>query len=219
MELLYEELTKEEQLKQQRKEQKKLKRKRKKERMADEKENCNRCETPEDSKCSCAVLSLKDKKENCKDCNDNKKYVKENLKIQSKDDWYENECKCSDVKKNAKCAFTSYDEDSDLSDPTCKNGEKNANKEAWSSSEHSHDCGYSSENNNGCCETVSGASSLPSSPEGSEMACSGSCCNLAVDCPAEFKHSKFFPRGNSIKLSLQQMLEVSFHTLKIKNVL
>jgi hypothetical protein len=47
----------------------------------------------------------------------------------------------------------------------------------WSSSEHSQDCGYSSENNNGCCDTGSGSSSLPSSPEGSEVACSDGFCN------------------------------------------
>jgi hypothetical protein len=47
----------------------------------------------------------------------------------------------------------------------------------WSSSEHSHDCGYSSENNNGCCDTGSASSSLPSSPEGSEIACSDGFCN------------------------------------------
>ena len=47
----------------------------------------------------------------------------------------------------------------------------------WSSSEHSQDCGYSSENNNGCCDTGSASSSLPSSPEGSEVACSDGFCN------------------------------------------
>lgn len=169
------------------------------------------------------IKSDKNKDVNCKDCNENKKTMltigKEKCnnieKVYSKDNWYEieNNCKCAvnelskKTKKNKKnCSFTAYDEheDSDLSDPI-----KDKTKE-WSSSEHSHDCGYSSENNNGCCETVSGASSLPSSPEGSEMACSGSCCNLAVECHAEYKHSKFFPRSNSIKLSLQQMLEVTY---------
>lgn len=249
LELLYEELTKEEHLKQQRKEQKKLKKRRKKERLVDEKENCNRCESPieeENSKCSCSVNNIvnveksdKNHKDsvNCKDCNDNKKdvnsIVKEKCinvnnsieKVYSKDNWYEieNNCKCAvnesskKTKKNKKgCTFNqnlSYDEhdDSDLSDPITnsnKNIDKSVSKEVWSSSEHSHDCGYSSENNNGCCETVSGGSSLPSSPEGSEMACSGSCCNLSVECHSDYKHSKFFPRENSIKLSLQQMLEV-----------
>jgi hypothetical protein len=47
----------------------------------------------------------------------------------------------------------------------------------WSSSDHSHDCGYSSENYNGCCDTASASSSLPSSPEGSEVACSDGFCN------------------------------------------
>ncbi|VEN60760.1 unnamed protein product, partial [Callosobruchus maculatus] len=41
------------------------------------------------------------------------------------------------------------------------------------SDSNSHDCGYSSENNNGCCgDTGSLVSSLSSSPAGSELACS-----------------------------------------------
>lgn len=52
----------------------------------------------------------------------------------------------------------------------------------WSSSEHSQDCGYSSENNNGCCDTGSASSSLPSSPEGSEIACSDGFCNHEGNC-------------------------------------
>jgi hypothetical protein len=54
----------------------------------------------------------------------------------------------------------------------------------WSSSEHSQDCGYSSENNNGCCDTGSASSSLPSSPEGSEVACSDGFCNHEGNCNA-----------------------------------
>lgn len=291
LELLYEELTKEELLKQQRKEQKKLKRRRKKERLAaDEKENCNRCETPVEEEeqlsqnnsnsssragsklCTCAITivvpnvkSLEKTRENnvnCKECIGNNKMLlmngsggsvgKSNGKAttkfmngsgEEKDTWYDTDtshCKCNtsstsatsatSTKKNKKSKSefaysphagvdgggTTYDcehDDSDLSDPMMPNnkatsGKQPAVKETWSSSEHSHDCGYSSENNNGCCETTSGTSSLPSSPEGSEMACSGSCCNLAADCHTDYKHSKFFPRGNSIKLSLQQMLEV-----------
>lgn len=52
----------------------------------------------------------------------------------------------------------------------------------WSSSEHSQDCGYSSENNNGCCDTGSASCSLPSSPEGSEIACSDGFCNHEGEC-------------------------------------
>nr|CAI5828469.1 unnamed protein product [Callosobruchus analis] len=44
-------------------------------------------------------------------------------------------------------------------------------------SDNSHDCGYSSENNNGCCDTGSLVSSLSSSPAGSELACSEACCH------------------------------------------
>lgn len=46
----------------------------------------------------------------------------------------------------------------------------------WSSrcpSQQSQDCGYSSEGN----DTTSGSCSLPSSPEGSEVACSDGFCN------------------------------------------
>jgi hypothetical protein len=56
----------------------------------------------------------------------------------------------------------------------------------WSSSEHSQDCGYSSENNNGCCDTGSGSSSLPSSPEGSEVACSDGFCNHEGNYKAQY---------------------------------
>jgi hypothetical protein len=50
------------------------------------------------------------------------------------------------------------------------------------SSQQSHDCGYSSEGN----DTISGSCSLPSSPEGSEVACSDGFCNHEGMC-------KFFP--------------------------
>lgn len=46
----------------------------------------------------------------------------------------------------------------------------------WVPSDNLQDCGYSSENN-GCCDTASGSCSLPSSPEGSEVACSDGFCN------------------------------------------
>jgi hypothetical protein len=58
---------------------------------------------------------------------------------------------------------------------SCQSAQKTpANK--WSArcpSQQSHDCGYSSEGN----ETISGSCSLPSSPEGSEVACSDGFCN------------------------------------------
>ncbi|GLH06233.1 Gametogenetin-binding protein 2 [Gryllus bimaculatus] len=55
---------------------------------------------------------------------------------------------------------------------------------AWSSSDHSQDCGYASENNNGCCDTASVSSSLRSSPDGSDIACSDGFCNHE-DCQGE----------------------------------
>lgn len=106
------------------------------------------------------------------------------------------ECKCagtSEHKSNSKKASYKYD---NYLPPTSENG---------SSSDHSHDCGYSSENNNGCCETGSVASSVLSSPEGSEMACSDRCCQLDEDLP----HNRL-SYGFGQQLSLQEMLEVYF---------
>ncbi|CAG2065522.1 unnamed protein product, partial [Timema podura] len=78
----------------------------------------------------------------------------------------------------------------------------------WSSSEHSQDCGYSSENTNGSCDIASGTSSLASSPEGSEIACSDAFCNHEGDWGPECHKG---PRCGGVKargLTLQQMLEV-----------
>ncbi|PSN40613.1 hypothetical protein C0J52_09229 [Blattella germanica] len=103
----------------------------------------------------------------------------------------------------------------------------------WSSSEHSQDCGYSSENNNGCCDTGSGSSSLPSSPEGSEVACSDGFCNHEGDCNGDrncelqfCERSRQVNSGNvnlskgpgGLKLTLQQMLEVgkSYSMVKLE---
>lgn len=74
-----------------------------------------------------------------------------------------------------------------------------------SPNEHSHDCGYSSGNNGGCCETMSGSSSLMSSPEGSEVACSEGFCNHERgDCLDLTKNDKSSCTG--FTLSLQEML-------------
>jgi hypothetical protein len=66
----------------------------------------------------------------------------------------------------------------------------------WSSSDHSQDCGYSSENNNGCCDTGSTSSSLPSSPEGSEVACSDGFCNHEGNCDTPVCSLAFVVYGN-----------------------
>lgn len=79
-----------------------------------------------------------------------------------------------------------------------------------SSEQSSQDCGYSSEHN------VS-SSSLPSTPEGSEVACNDSCCNREVDCQDSRPSDKLAHSSSSISLlserggglTLMQMLEVS----------
>ncbi|XP_074031252.1 gametogenetin-binding protein 2-like isoform X2 [Leptinotarsa decemlineata] len=122
------------------------------------------------------------------------------------------DCKCdNDVKdKRGDCKC-----DNDVKDKrgiTCKcdkgpltyYGDFNPKKETGSNSDHSHDCGYSSENNNGCCETGSLISSLSSSPEGSELACSDTCCQLDSD---YISHCRLSYGGNGQQLSLQEMLE------------
>lgn len=83
------------------------------------------------------------------------------------------------------------------------------NRNSRSSSENSRDCGYASEN-------IS-STSLPCTPEGSEVACNDNCCNHEGDCP-ETKASSNLARSDSgisllkekeQKLTLLQMLEVS----------
>lgn len=88
---------------------------------------------------------------------------------------------------------------------TGKNRPKNGN---LSPNDHSQDCGYSSGNGGGCCETMSGSSSLMSSPEGSEVACSEGFCNHERgDCLDLAKSDKVSCSG--FTLSLQEMLMVS----------
>lgn len=75
-----------------------------------------------------------------------------------------------------------------------------------SSERSSQDCGYSSENN------IS-SSSLPSTPEGSEVACSDICCNQENDLHSLHKlvhlHSSIsIFKENGGGLTLTQMLEV-----------
>lgn len=210
LELLYAELAREEQQKQLRKEQKKLKRKRKKERIAEQdgKENCNDCDEIEDfednseldKSCSCSSSKL-DKDNGCdydelstsKDIVDdqNNKQTAHSKSCCNETDFWIGDFKCETAEKKNKKIFK------------CDNFIHNS-KEIGSSSDHSHDCGYSSENNNGYCENGSILSSLPSSPEGSEVACSDSCCQPEQD---YMPFSRFSYR-NSHQLSLQEMLEV-----------
>lgn len=218
LELLYAELTKEEQHKQLRKEQKKLKRKRKKERLTDQegKENCNGYEfddkedITDKEDCSCMGIKLAKCNETCTckqfddvykekgvnrndahNCNDTDTGEKHN------EVWM---CKCNSEKPHRKEYFKL---NNFLSSP-----DYGGRKENCSSSDHSHDCGYSSENMNGYCETESSASTLPSSPEGSELACSDECCQTDRECVpiSRFGYGLY---GNGQQLSLQEMVDVS----------
>lgn len=227
LELLYAELTREEQQKQLRKEQKKLKRKRKKERMA-EQGICNDYEDGEDfdekevpdGGCSCTLKIEKSVDDTTSTIFDGDVTVIENgdkgLCIDETNDGCTKSpgvsklncggsevtvvCRCHrDLNnfKNGGCKKNLYRCDKYVAE--CGN----RNKENGSSSDHSHDCGYSSENNNGCCETASLSSSLLSTPEGSEVACSDSCCQ------PEYAPYNVFSHGDGHQLSLQEMLDVS----------
>lgn len=239
LELLYEEITKEEQLKQQRKEHKKLKRKKRKERKAgqEEKENCE-CESEEqvepacehlDSSCTCfqkkpttlqtdrkklQVLDRKSKGSlicNCADCEQEKK--KKTIKQRRSNG-------------NKTCAgvegVTPIEDSNVLLQPdskknslspcqSCVNAQELLNGQSpdkgWSSSDHSQDCGYSSENNLGS-SSISG----PSSPDGSEVACSDGFCNHEGECQVETNSGDkkgLLKPPIRVALSLQQMLEES----------
>ncbi|XP_043577879.1 gametogenetin-binding protein 2-like isoform X1 [Bombus pyrosoma] len=84
-------------------------------------------------------------------------------------------------------------------------------KSRSSSEQSSQDCGYSSEHN------IS-SSSLPSTPEGSEVACSDGCCNHERDCHDIRPSEKLVHSSSSISLlkerggglTLTQMLEDSY---------
>lgn len=198
LEQLFEELTREEQLKVQRKENKKLKRRRKKGRKADdEKENdecqCNQEEINEilthsnesldtymcahTSKCLCGLCVKKIR-------------AKESSCVRA-DDTCETDCTIEDI---IEPPYQSCLCDND--DPV--------KLDQWSSSEHSQDCGYSSENNN--CDT---GSSLPSSPEGSEVACSDGFCNHEGECHGLDRPLSQIDQNSGLQLTLAEMLSSS----------
>lgn len=190
LELLYEEITKEEAAKQQRKEQKKLRRRKKKERkLAGSK--CDIDNEPGDiGSCECI------------DC------IEDKRPLQSES---VNKINCIEFSQP-------IDGDSCIScqsvPPDVSVISKPFTSSSWSSAEHSHDCGYSSEHNNGCCDTISGTSSLPSSPEGSDVACSEGFCNHERgDCTSDSKLSNIpddlhKTSNNGFTLSLEEMLMV-----------
>lgn len=220
LELLYEEFAREEQAKQKHKEAKKIRRKRRKGKLADcdGKENC--CGRDDDEKddiekgCSCSSSPGKDNlREECgcsseelddyDDCSNklNNSSGKTD-KLRCSNELWIDDCKCdNDVKDLNRNGITNRKEIQSMCKCDSGGDFTNSKKESGSTSDHSHDCGYSSENNNGCCETGSLISSLSSSPEGSELACSESCCQ-----PTDFGSQCRLTCGGG--LSLQEMLEV-----------
>jgi hypothetical protein len=217
LELLYAELAREEQQKQIRKEQKKIKRKRKKGKTSDQdgKENCNDCEEDFEDKddldrsCSC---SHNQNELGCYSCEELLSPLKNSFLKCSEDLNSEYECKSLTSKQNSlRCSTNELWIDDCKCENDIKENKKNVykcnnylspvnfKKENGSTSDHSHDYGYSSENNNGCCETASLISSISSSPEGSELACYDTCCQHESDSLSGLRHGEH--------PSLQQMLE------------
>uniref|UniRef100_A0A1B6EK34 Gametogenetin-binding protein 2 n=1 Tax=Cuerna arida TaxID=1464854 RepID=A0A1B6EK34_9HEMI len=232
LELLYEELTKEEQLLQQRKEHKKLKRRKRKEKKAgqEEKENCE-CESEEqpemscghtEDNCTCIVdepttqnidrqkLQVLDRTMkgsptcSCADCMKNKKGV---VKVTSSV-VKSSKSKCGEKANHIDLSpLVRAESDQNSLSPcqSCVNAQELLDgQKGWSSSDHSQDYGYSSENNN-----CSSGHSLPSSPEGSEVACSDGFCNHDGECHTEGSEKQINFRLTNQALSLQQMLEES----------
>ncbi|CAG9585202.1 unnamed protein product [Danaus chrysippus] len=182
LQLLYDEITQEELTRQQRKEQKKLKRRKKKERQAVE-SKCKEGDSEEpEEKCECEECLLEERDTP--------------MDLMSPD---YNQC-CDVIQSNVGSCQSCQD---DYCLPKKSNAKFLKNNLLANCS---HDCGYSSGNNIGCCETMSGSSSLMSSPEGSEVACSEGFCNHERgDCLDLPKHEKISCSG--FTLSLQEMLD------------
>lgn len=193
LELLYAELTRKEQQKQMRKEQKKLKRKRKKEKLMEQHYKVCSCDADEEPE---EKVDKSNESLNCLSCERKTMSTKANgkpehdgkggggggnskEKANCTEQWL-NECKCAKFTK----------------------------KQSSSSSDHSHDCGYSSENNTAYFEFNSFSSSLPSSPEGSEVACPDGCC----ESEPEYIPYNRFSYGSGPQLSLQEMLDDHFYS-------
>ncbi|RVE48602.1 hypothetical protein evm_006791 [Chilo suppressalis] len=177
LQLLYDEITQEELTRQQRKEQKKLKRRKKKERQAVE-IKCKEADSEEpEEKCQCEECLLEERDT-----------PTELLSPRE----YPACCEAGD-------SCRSCDEPTPRRSP---NKKRNKNGKL-SPHDHSQDCGYSSGNNGGCCDTISGSSSLMSSPEGSEVACSEGFCNHERGDCLDTKHEK---SCTGFTLSLQEML-------------
>lgn len=189
LQLLYDEITQEEVTRQQRKEQKKLKRRKKKERQAIE-TKCKEVdsEEPEEPEEKCE----------CEECLQEERDVPTDLSTDNCNECFE------DMHTNADGCHSCQDDFTELHSLKKVNN-KRVKKGNLSQNEQSHDCGYSSGNNGGCCETMSGSSSLISSPEGSEVACSEGFCNHERGDCLDSKSDKFLCTG--LTLSLQEMLD------------
>ncbi|CAH0721856.1 unnamed protein product, partial [Brenthis ino] len=183
LQMLYDEITQEETTRQQRKEQKKLKKRKKKERQAVE-SKCKEADSEEpEEKCQCEECLLEDQDTP--------------TSLLSSREYNQ----CYDTIQSNVVSCQSCQEDY-TSSP--KNGKKRGKNGKFSPNEHSQDCGYSS-GNNVCCEIMSGSSSLMSSPEGSEVACSEGFCNHERGDCMETKIDKISCTG--FTLSLQEMLD------------
>lgn len=96
----------------------------------------------------------------------------------------------------------------------CKDGKKNSGGKGktWLS-DHLADCGYSSgPGGHPDCASGTGSSSLPSSPDGSEIACSDGFCNgecSGEGCTESRNLTQNQKSGGSLLLTLEQMLEES----------
>lgn len=192
LELLYEEISRAERAKEQKKELKKLKKKKKKnaKRGINEESNCHNCE-PESIVPGVCVCSLDE--------------------IEHNDDDDEDEEEIVNHHKSTCCNVDIKDEVSVTSCNSCENIVGGCTK--------SIDGGYASEpssHHDGPCSSLglsnknSRTSSIASSPEGSEVACSDGCCNHEQQ---QFRNSHTPDRscsrenGNGfISLSLLQML-------------
>ncbi|CAH2241176.1 jg3242 [Pararge aegeria aegeria] len=187
LQLLYDEITQEEVTRQQRKEQKKLKRRKKKERQAGE-GKCKEADSEEpEEKCQCEEC-LMEERDTPTDLLSPREYNQcyEGTLLQSSDS-------CHSCQED----YTKHCSPKKLGKQQTKNGNLSPNEQ--------HDCGYSSGNNGGCCETLSGSSSLMSSPEGSEVACSEGFCNHERGDCSDNKNDKITCTG--FTLSLQEMLD------------
>lgn len=219
LELLYEEMNREEQMKEYRKEQKKLKKRKKR----NEKKNIPNLfhnykpddDEPIPDKCDCSSIDeADDEDDNCL-CDD------EHEEINRISDIVPNLLCCQDSLVNSK-----DEEVSVISCHSCENNKHNQKKINNSGRSKAYiDGGYSSESHGGSCSaTVSSSLSSPnsrtsslisSSPEGSEIACSEEYCNhnpnhsqsKKIECKSGSSHG-------ATGLTLQQMLvNIKFNSL------